>query len=140
MNPNYLTTLIGLLLVLIVGSLIYLLIPKEKTQSENQAFCATVVPVQTESVLKGKEIFKWNCAACHDKTMKNNLTGPALENSFRNWNRDTTLLLSYLNNNTSSEQIARMKKLRADLKFSGVMHNYQLNNNELKAIIAYMGR
>ena len=43
------------------------------------------VPSGDPKVLAGKQLFKTNCAACHNKNMKDDLTGPALKNYKANW-------------------------------------------------------
>ena len=53
--------------------------------------CGTIPPPQTrytaqDSVLiLGEGLFKNECASCHNKNMKDHLTGPALEDTEKNW-------------------------------------------------------
>jgi len=42
-------------------------------------------PPMTEAVKLGKGLFKANCATCHNKNMKDRLTGPPLVNALEEW-------------------------------------------------------
>lgn len=43
------------------------------------------LPVLSPTAQKGKDLFKNNCAACHNRDMKSNLTGPALGGVQERW-------------------------------------------------------
>lgn len=55
--------------------------------SENDAKQAiqTALPVLSPTAQRGKDLFKNNCAACHNRDMKSNLTGPALGGVQKRW-------------------------------------------------------
>ncbi|MCC6412793.1 MAG: cytochrome c, partial [Saprospiraceae bacterium] len=48
-------------------------------------FVASLSLQAAPSVEEGKTLFTANCAACHAKDMKNNLTGPALAGTEERW-------------------------------------------------------
>jgi mono/diheme cytochrome c family protein len=43
------------------------------------------------TISAGKELFTANCASCHNKNMKDKLTGPALGGVRERWNDDKAL-------------------------------------------------
>lgn len=45
----------------------------------------TQLPILSPTAQKGKDLFKNNCAACHNRDMKSNLTGPALGGVQERW-------------------------------------------------------
>ena len=49
------------------------------------AFAATISLTAAPNVEEGKTLFVANCAACHNKNMKDNLTGPALGGMEERW-------------------------------------------------------
>lgn len=61
-------------------------IEKEPINSSSQSFCGVVdrssnAPLNSQ----GKALFKTYCAACHNKNMKDDLTGPALGGVVKRW-------------------------------------------------------
>jgi len=53
---------------------------------ENIAFCGVNSGKYTgEEIVLGKAIFKANCAMCHNKNMRDDLTGPALGGVTERW-------------------------------------------------------
>lgn len=61
-------------------------IEKEPAASSGGAFCV-VADASADSELnsRGKALFKTNCAACHNRNMKDDLTGPALGGVVARW-------------------------------------------------------
>ena len=57
-----------------------------------------------ENVDEGKALFKANCAQCHNKNMKDDLTGPALGGINERWSGKEDLLYDWIRN--SQEVIA----------------------------------
>ena len=43
------------------------------------------LPILSPTAQKGKDLFKNNCAACHNRDMQSNLTGPALGGVQERW-------------------------------------------------------
>lgn len=54
-------------------------------KENNQQVVQTALPVFSPTAQKGKDLFKNNCAACHNRDMKSNLTGPALGGVQERW-------------------------------------------------------
>ena len=54
-------------------------------EKEPQIICGVLPPDYTEGTSAGKALFKANCAQCHNKSMKDNLTGPALAGTEERW-------------------------------------------------------
>lgn len=63
----------------------------EKPDEEIAAICvsepliATTSPALTTSIKTGKKLFMINCATCHNKNMKSDMTGPALAGVRERW-------------------------------------------------------
>ena len=96
------------------------------------------LPVLTDNASKGKMLFINNCATCHNKNMKDRLTGPAL-GDWRNYLKDENEMLLLLHN--SKAYLKKDKQLRKKLKeFEGTECTTfpNLNLKDIKAIIAYI--
>jgi mono/diheme cytochrome c family protein len=52
---------------------------------EEKPFCGTMPASSSPEFQRGKELFVANCASCHNKNMKDNLTGPALGGAEDRW-------------------------------------------------------
>ena len=102
--------------------------------------CGTKSPVLSESgnALIGKTLFVNNCASCHNKNMKDQLTGPALHD-WRNYLKDEKEMLSYLNNPKSyikKHRLFRKKLIQYEAIESMAFPN--LTQNDVNAIIEYI--
>ncbi|HRW76688.1 MAG TPA: cytochrome c, partial [Saprospiraceae bacterium] len=65
-------------------------------------FVLTAFVVSAEvSVDAGKQLFKANCAQCHNRNMKDNLTGPALGGVQERWAGREELLYGWIRNSQS---------------------------------------
>lgn len=98
------------------------------------------LPILTDNASKGKILFHNNCATCHNKNMKDKLTGPALYD-WRNYLKDENGMLLFLHN--SKAYLKKDKQLRKKLKeFEGTecVPFPNLNLEDVKAIIAYIER
>jgi len=138
-----------LLLLLVVGILIYSIIVTEPN-GHSIGYCGTSSLVnripkkynvsETVNVERGKKIFKANCAACHNKNMKDDLTGPALGGTFRSWKRDTVQYALYLSNSKTYIDTTTNEKILAVHKEFGfpITHNFQLTNDEVRSVIGYI--
>lgn len=81
-----LLALLGVLLLL-TGSIAYWQIETKLQELEPVAICGTPNGSVSLSPLAaaGKELFTANCASCHHKNMRDNLTGPALHGVEERW-------------------------------------------------------
>lgn len=95
---------------------------------------------KSDLVSQGKTLFKDNCAACHNKDMKSDLTGPALRGFMKRWKNDTLLFKAYLKDpiffldTTSNSYILEMDK-----RFGpAVMNSFELSSEEVEALVEYI--
>ena len=96
------------------------------------------MPILTDNISKGKMLFHNNCATCHNKNMKDKLTGPGL-NDWRNYLKDENEMLLFIHN--SKIYLTSNKRLRKKLKeFEGAECTAfpNLNLEDIKQIIAYI--
>lgn len=88
----------------------------------------------------GKALFRNNCASCHNKNMKDDMTGPALggvEERWADYPRED--LYSWINNSQKmiNDGHPRAKELWADWS-PVVMNNFNLSPDEIENIIGYI--
>ena len=98
------------------------------------------LPILTDNASKGKMLFHNNCATCHNKNMKDKLTGSALYD-WRNYLKDENEMLLFLHN--PKAYLKKDKQLRRKLKeLEGAecIPFPNLNLEDVKAIIAYIER
>lgn len=55
-------------------------------------------PKLTEQQIRGKKLFRKNCASCHRKNMKDDMTGPALRGVSDRWAGREELLYDWIKN------------------------------------------
>ncbi|WP_425422240.1 c-type cytochrome [Phaeodactylibacter xiamenensis] len=147
-------TVIGLLFFLsICGFLIYENENKKvEERTERVAFCGVgslrkvrsihdTIKVEYANIDLGKTLFRNYCATCHNKNMKDDLTGPALGGVTERWkdypNED---LFKFIRN--SQEMIKsghpRAVKLWTEWKPTFMNSFEDLTDEEIVAIIAYI--
>jgi mono/diheme cytochrome c family protein len=124
-------------------------IPKEfrvKPVVNKPFACGTVNPSYGDTKLDsiaetGKTLFRNNCATCHNKNMKDDLTGPALANVTEKWAEyPTEDLYKWIRN---SQKMIEEKHPRALELWEAwkptVMNDFsELSNEEIDALIAYI--
>jgi mono/diheme cytochrome c family protein len=101
----------------------------------------TLLSAQDEAALdQGKSLFTANCAACHAKDMKSNLTGPALGGVRERWEGREELLYEWIRN--SQKVIASGDEYAVNLynEWNKVMMNNfpNLDDVQIDAILAYV--
>ena len=104
-------------------------------------FVLTAFVVSAEvSVDAGKQLFKANCAQCHNRNMKDNLTGPALGGVQERWAGREELLYGWIRN--SQSVIASGDPYAVDLynTWNKVLMNPfpNLTDDEIGSILAYV--
>lgn len=146
-NWNILLLLISLLLITIIIGFMGIIFKTDKKEIE-RGFCGTTSPGNIYSISNdsinfeiGKEVFKEECAFCHNKNMKNDLTGPALGGALKRFDNDTIKFASYLRNQENYLFTENDKRIL-------LMHNEfdnvkkpvydELTMNEIKSIIEYI--
>ncbi len=55
-------------------------------------------PKLTEQQIRGKKLFRKNCASCHRRNMVDDMTGPALQDVTDRWEGRETLLYDWIKN------------------------------------------
>jgi len=119
---------------------------KDYKEKKQPLGCGTVSEIddyieKDSEIWLGQELFKANCASCHAKNMKADLTGPALGGSIKRLNNDTIAYLSFVQN--SGAYIAkghdkRIVQLYEDHERSVMQAFPNLTKEDIKAIIAYI--
>lgn len=94
----------------------------------------------TADIEAGKTLFKNNCATCHNKNMKDNLTGPALGGTQERWAAfPKEDLYSWIRN---SQALIASGHPRANEVWNQwkptVMTNFNLTDEEIENILAYI--
>ena len=140
--------LVSLLFILLIvfG---FTLIKKDSKNAikESGAFCGVISPkynygeeTETIKVSLGKSLFKSNCAQCHNKNMKDDLTGPALGGVTERWAGRDTLLFAWIRN--SQAVIADGDKYSVELyeKWNKTLMNPfpNLTDDDIKSILLYV--
>lgn len=88
----------------------------------------------------GKDLFKANCAQCHNKNMKDNLTGPALGGVQGRWAGKEKLLHQWIRNSQSVIAAGDPYAVALYTKFNKTLMNPfpQLKDDEIESILAYI--
>ena len=55
------------------------------SKNDGMQVVQTALPMLSPTAQKGKDLFKNNCASCHNRDMQSNLTGPALGGVQERW-------------------------------------------------------
>ena len=96
--------------------------------------------VKNPKVLLGKKLFRNNCASCHNKNMKDKMTGPALGGVEERWSDfPKEDLYSFIRNNRAlyAEGHPRAKLLIDEWKH--MMNAFpNLKDDEIEAILTYV--
>jgi len=97
-----------------------------------------IVPVSAEI---GKTIFQNYCASCHSKNMKDDMTGPALNDFVRRWDNDTLRILKYIRNPIQyfkNNPSKRMVDLHRDFGRVNKPIMQDLTLEQVKSLIEYI--
>ena len=134
----------GFLLLMVLVVLFwqnYSLLFKQNTTPIAQSSVNHVLPVLSATAQKGKTIFQNNCANCHVKDMRTNLTGPALGDVTERWKAYPRQDLYQWSRN--SQAMIQEKHPRALVLwkewFPTVMNSFNdLKDEEIEAILTYV--
>ena len=145
--------LITLLLLLVTVGIfieIFKTTPSSSDDQENNAFCAVIASRPAHYLIQhndtinfniGKSQFRNLCASCHNKSMKDDMVGPALGGAIKRFNYDTLRFASYVKNPEMYLQNTRDIRLESLHQKNGGMKKpaYEsLTLNEVKSIIMYI--
>jgi len=110
---------------------------------ENIALGVMIVEEPNSNLAKGKSLFKSNCATCHNKNMKDDLTGPALagvterwmafpKEDLYNWIRNSQKLIN--------EKHPKAMEVGKEWGFVAMTSFPNLSNEDIEAILLYVER
>jgi len=145
MNNNFrlLLVLVTLFLILLISGFSCILVNQRVTKEDEKpkAWCGTPdPPYDSDAYATGQALFKVNCASCHNKNMKADMTGPALGGVLERWDGDTTRLYSFIRNaqvyiDTANDPYA----IAIGEWDSSIMQSFpELTDEELDAILTYI--
>ncbi len=151
-NWNSLIFLVGLLLVMVIAGIFMEIFRSENSNREEEtydAFCAVRSEYPSHYLSRndsinmeiGKALFRKLCAMCHNKTMTEDMTGPALEGALKRFDGDTLKLFRYVKNQAKylqTEKDKRMIALNEEWSKMAKPPNEELTLNELKSILLYI--
>lgn len=148
-NLNLLLLLISLILVIVISGLFGLIFSSNQSKkNKTEGFCGTkprtyfpIIESDSINLAIGKRLFKENCASCHSKNMKDDLTGPALEGAILRFNQDTTKFANYIHNQELYLKTSYDQRVLSIHKNFGQIKKpkyEELNMNEIKSIITYI--
>lgn len=86
----YIKAWLYFLLVLLTGTLsvvLYNTIFTAENNMEPVPICGNSAVPRSRKLQNGKDLFTANCASCHNKNMKDNMTGPALSGVRQRWSQ-----------------------------------------------------
>jgi cytochrome c2 len=114
----------------------------DAAKTDNQFFCGTKSPENTVRgiAVDGRMLFINNCAVCHAKSMKDDLTGPALI-YWRQFLGNEKELLFYLKNAHHYPRKKMNKAFRASHeRFEGIecMAYPDFTETDIAALVAYI--
>lgn len=89
---------------------------------------------------EGETLFKNNCAACHNKNMKDNLTGPALGGTQERWAAyPREDLYKWINNSQAMINAGHPRAVELWNQWKPtVMTNFNLSDQQIENILAYV--
>lgn len=99
------------------------------------------MPILSPAAQKGKDLFKNNCAACHHRDMKSNLTGPALGGVQTRWAAyPRTDLYQWIRNSQALIEAGHPRAQELWQKWKPVIMtpSSSLKDEDIEAILAYV--
>jgi len=110
-------------------------------EAESVEFCGVTssAPLTPELSL-GKALFKNNCASCHNKNMKDDLTGPALKGVTERWaNYPEEDLYSWIRNSELLTEKGHPRAKALVAEWNAVMTSFpSLTDEEIEALLDYI--
>lgn len=90
----------------------------------------------------GKKLFKVNCAACHNRNMIDDLTGPAISGTLERWEGREALLYQWIRNSSAviASGDAYAVQLYQRYNKSAMTAFRNLKDAEIEALLAYIAR
>ncbi len=127
-------------LLLVLCCAIYMITTREKP--EQIGYCGNMSPLASnEKYGRGKELFVANCASCHNKNMRDNMTGPALGLSLQAWAKYPPKdLHDYIRNSQAMTKKRHPRALEIWKQYQPtIMPAFQsLTDDDIKALLDYI--
>jgi cytochrome c2 len=101
----------------------------------------TQLTILSPTAQKGKDLFKNNCAACHNRDMQSNLTGPALGGVQERWAAyPRTDLYQWIRNSQALIDAEHPRALELWKKWKPVIMtpSSNLKDEDIEAILTYV--
>lgn len=115
---------------------------RNATRETTSSVCGVSPNFNTKDIdiVAGERIFKLNCASCHNRNMKDDLTGPALGKTLQNWKEyPREDLYNWIRN---SQKMIEQGHPRASQLWtnwqSTVMNSFDLTDEEIEQILNYI--
>jgi mono/diheme cytochrome c family protein len=134
---------VGLCLLCLTGTVVWLAVSVEKVAENTQmGWCGTANPVRNQQKHgAGKELFLNNCASCHNKNMKDDMTGPALAGVENRWEKyPRKQLFDYIRHPKLSAENGQPRAKMLLKKWSPtIMTDFpDLSDAQIEAILGYI--
>lgn len=117
---------------------------KSEPKEEMLFGCGNALPsyiVKSAQYQLGNDLFKLNCASCHNKNMKDKLTGPALEDVESNWSKFPRKdLYNFIRHSQAMIKAKHPRALKLWKKHKPVIMNdfSSLTDEEIESILHYI--
>ena len=102
---------------------------------------STVPPELLATITKGKKLFRTNCATCHNKNMKSDMTGPALAGVRDRWSAyPESDLYAWIKNSTKLVEADHPKAIEIYKEWDEVTMTAfnNMTEEEIAAILDYI--
>jgi len=116
----------------------------EKTSTLNKTVAtdvATISPELLANITVGKKLFRTNCATCHNKNMKSDMTGPALGGVRERWSDyPESDLTAWIKNSAELIEAEHPKAIEVYAKWDKVTMTAfnNMTDEEVRAILDYI--
>ena len=120
----------------------YELQPTSSVEEGSQICGVTNLPLHSfsEEAEKGKKLFRNNCASCHNKNMKDEMTGPALagvEERWSNYPREDLFAFIRSSQKMITDGHPRATQIWDEFKPT-IMNSFNLKDEEIDFILTYI--
>jgi len=146
---NVLINLYWLLLLVVIGLFMITIsnsfLSKEiamtnASTTESRTNLSTASPELSPTLKIGKKLFRTNCATCHNKNMKSDMTGPALAGVRERWSDyPESDLYAWVKNSMKLKDTGHPKAVALYKKWKVAMTSFNnMTDEEVTAILDYV--
>ena len=98
------------------------------------------IPNKAKQIKLGKRLFTFNCGTCHNKNMKDDLTGPALGGVTERWSAYPKAdLYNYIRNSMTMTAEGHPRAVALYKEWQSEMSNFpKMTDEKIDAILAYI--